>query len=499
MIKKAIFSVIILLLFVFTYAQNPVLVRDSPKYEEAYSCFLNLGDKSVISFASQYHDQLNNIHISFDNQFIINQNGKIEKSLIVDSCDYSTYGVMIGAMIKRQNYILQFGGLYGINGKNFSMLIRRVDTNLILISDTIFNLGNRVFSISDVIDDGPDMLLCGSVYDSLNSDIFVFRLNDSLQIVDSVYIPIQSSFFFNSVPIVTHDNELQLRISSRSLHAELLYKLNTSNLSVIDTLYSMLGLAWYIPNGYPLLLDDTFYLTTICSSMSFGQYPNDTSFYKIGWLKWDSLGSITDTIFPLKDSLFSDFVGLKKTMVMLGEDSIAVGYSHNFTNHGIPSDSTSVGVLYSSVSGLPRKMVYLGAGYNYTLENLMRFDNGNLLILVSRRLYQGNSFTKKTGFIAWLLDGSGNIIERFTLSDNKDYSIKLYPNPATDIMNIALISMNQHISDCQIIGLQGKTILYKQLHSKQAKIDVSKLAAGVYIIQGQTTTGAVFRRKFIKN
>jgi len=76
--------------------------------------------------------------------------------------------------------------------------------------------------------------------------------------------------------------------------------------------------------------------------------------------------------------------------------------------------------------------------------------------------------------------------------------VQLYPNPVNDILNMELSSKTQNIMEYQIIDLQGKLLQTKQLRAKQVKIDVSGLPSGIYIIQGQTNNGGIFRRKFIK-
>jgi hypothetical protein len=71
-------------------------------------------------------------------------------------------------------------------------------------------------------------------------------------------------------------------------------------------------------------------------------------------------------------------------------------------------------------------------------------------------------------------------------------SIKVYPNPTTDILNI---SSEKKITKTEVFSLVGEHILSDK--SGQANIDVANLATGTYIIQVHTAAG-VTSSKFVK-
>ena len=72
-------------------------------------------------------------------------------------------------------------------------------------------------------------------------------------------------------------------------------------------------------------------------------------------------------------------------------------------------------------------------------------------------------------------------------------TIKVYPNPTTDILNI---SSERKITKTEVFSLLGNRILSDK--SGQANIDVTNLAPGTYIIQVHTA-GKVASSKFVKN
>lgn len=71
--------------------------------------------------------------------------------------------------------------------------------------------------------------------------------------------------------------------------------------------------------------------------------------------------------------------------------------------------------------------------------------------------------------------------------------IKLYPNPASDQINIEL-PQNIDITGCSINNLLGQTVLKTKMTNK---LDVSSLQKGVYIVSLQTEYG-IWNGKFVK-
>lgn len=79
---------------------------------------------------------------------------------------------------------------------------------------------------------------------------------------------------------------------------------------------------------------------------------------------------------------------------------------------------------------------------------------------------------------------------------NLDKAIKLYPNPAKEILNIELpTNIDVIINGCTVTNLLGQT--FSQTFTNN-KIDVSQLQKGIYIIFLQTNYGK-WNGKFVKN
>lgn len=96
-------------------------------------------------------------------------------------------------------------------------------------------------------------------------------------------------------------------------------------------------------------------------------------------------------------------------------------------------------------------------------------------------------------------DTLGNLTGIFKSFDIKENNMKVFPNPVSDYLNINVGGKkNNQISKITIFDIQGKQILQKQINTSQTKLDVSRIANGIYILEAITNSGLLFREKFIK-
>ena len=69
----------------------------------------------------------------------------------------------------------------------------------------------------------------------------------------------------------------------------------------------------------------------------------------------------------------------------------------------------------------------------------------------------------------------------------KSSAISYYPNPAK---NSLMVENSQELTNITIYDLAGKVVLKQDANSKNVKLDVSKLAKGVYMMRAATKEGA---------
>ena len=96
------------------------------------------------------------------------------------------------------------------------------------------------------------------------------------------------------------------------------------------------------------------------------------------------------------------------------------------------------------------------------------------------------------GLVSLTGDGGGCIPEGISEVE-ADSFIALYPNPATDIVNIS-IKQNLNAESLQVIDFTGKTIFTVPVTSAEHQINVSDYAKGIYLIR----IGNITRKLFVK-
>ena len=116
-------------------------------------------------------------------------------------------------------------------------------------------------------------------------------------------------------------------------------------------------------------------------------------------------------------------------------------------------------------------------GYMFVSWNDGNTDNPRTIRVVADAEYIA-SFASVTG------------IEESAVSE-----IALFPNPATDILNI---TSSETISEIEIVNVMGQVVKRMEVNSDNAVCDVEDLKAGVYVVRIHTEGTVVSQRKFVK-
>jgi hypothetical protein len=88
---------------------------------------------------------------------------------------------------------------------------------------------------------------------------------------------------------------------------------------------------------------------------------------------------------------------------------------------------------------------------------------------------------------------SGDVLT-YSENINENNLLKIYPNPATEILNIETEGIMERI---MINDIYGRRILLEEPHSRKYILDITGLPAGLYIISVETSNG-IYSSKFIR-
>lgn len=88
------------------------------------------------------------------------------------------------------------------------------------------------------------------------------------------------------------------------------------------------------------------------------------------------------------------------------------------------------------------------------------------------------------------------IEDKTSIEESEKFSLKIYPNPVT---NILYIENNKPIKELNIIDITGRTILSKEIGSSKTELDVSYFEKGLYILNIQSDTSIQSKKIKVNN
>ena len=121
------------------------------------------------------------------------------------------------------------------------------------------------------------------------------------------------------------------------------------------------------------------------------------------------------------------------------------------------------------------------------------FSPAQLSNLVSNPIMHEFGVTSNLNNVVWY---DNLYIWRAPLSVNEfdTSSIKLYPNPATSVLNIEASMMIEKVT---VYNILGQEVISKSPNAELVLLDVSKLQSGIYIVK-TSINGNVSSSRFIK-
>ncbi len=81
------------------------------------------------------------------------------------------------------------------------------------------------------------------------------------------------------------------------------------------------------------------------------------------------------------------------------------------------------------------------------------------------------------------------------VSELTDNHISIYPDPATDILNI---TSSETISEIEIVNVMGQVVRRIEVNADNAVCDVEDLTSGVYVVRIHSASAMLSQRKFVK-
>lgn len=187
--------------------------------------------------------------------------------------------------------------------------------------------------------------------------------------------------------------------------------------------------------------------------------------------------------------------------------NITLDFAYKYAKMGEDTAYVQVTISDTMLAGSTDDVVlyvdYLELGTSvadWTLANFTMNPTGNTgtpnelsILAVSSTKGFFDLQTPTEGSTLWLdafqLGGVSGVLE------NQPILSKVYPNPATDVLNIQL---NTNASSVSILGLDGKVISTEKVNSNEVSVNVANLVSGMYVYEVTSTNGEVVRNSFLK-
>ena len=84
-----------------------------------------------------------------------------------------------------------------------------------------------------------------------------------------------------------------------------------------------------------------------------------------------------------------------------------------------------------------------------------------------------------------------------SVPEYSDVSMKIYPNPAGDILHVEFEGTDDPQGTLTVTNITGVAALTRECHDPVTQLDVSHLTPGLYVVSFRNAKGVVVR-KFVK-
>lgn len=173
--------------------------------------------------------------------------------------------------------------------------------------------------------------------------------------------------------------------------------------------------------------------------------------------------------------------------------------------NGMVTESTNIGYDLLVVKYNPEGEVILekfGGGESYDKAISSSIDT-NDNIYIAGFGYDSTRFddveTYYEGYYPFLLKLNNESITTGTQTTAYASSVKVYPNPVSDIVTVNMGKIDEAINSIQLLNINGSVLeVYESFAKKMTQIDLSQYMSGVYFLKIETIDNKYYRQKILK-
>ena len=424
---------------------------------------------------------------------VSNTDQKLDSVIFFMGLAYDWY-IMDVLIDSNYYYFIGFSGDFynsglGPNDSSMFMLktdyyLKPIDTNFFsVVNDEDINHGTSKFDYSG------NIITIGYYINSNNHfGSFINKISKNGDFLYSSTVPVDSNRWFINLMM---DSDYYYVFGYRWSNnvPRLLYKYDTT-LNLIDNyLISSKAQQYYSP----IIISNNSYFTS--GYISSSTYPSTRKFSII---KSTIEGILLDSIeYGIGDS--TNFPAFYDALCMQNGYLYFAGSVYNSDNTLPPYGENHPSNLYIAKVDTNLNIVWeklIGGDAYYSALNVIGTSDGGILMMASRNDITDNKNNLDVRLVK--LDSNGNITWTKDIETHNS-EIKVYPNPAKNILNIEF-SENIKSSNCKIdiYNNFGQVVLNSSTNTNKTKLDICGLKTGVYVLKIESEEGWTKSKKFIK-
>lgn len=409
------------------------------------------------------------------------------------------YTELAQASIYKDGYFYVFGTTNPQND-SINLVVTKMDTSFNIIERKLYPQikGGYFVSVLKTSNETDSTIYCiGTFFDfsiyMFRSFVYKYNFN-TMEIEKSVYLA--NGLLIYNLLVSESEDKYVATVSSSSFFSRALSYDSSFNLISDDTLYSTNYPGFTIQSVVNIKeYKDSLYLVLGSEPLS---YPINNPYYSIRVMILQVLDSnfqVQDYKYWYHDSLTDIAMSTENAIISNLDKEYFLGATvHN--NLHYPSDGLLIVKIDSALNTIWQKHIECTAAA-MRLINMHLTDDGGVLILYEEQVSITGADLKNSKLMK--IGPNGEVTSIIDLGKQiSKQAVNIFPNPATKEINLILKQPNQQIAHLSIIDIQGKIVLQKQINDKQAKLDVSSLCKGVYIVEGYTSKGKGFNGKFVR-
>ena len=414
----------------------------------------------------------------------IDKKGKIIKETIFD------YGSISHRVFRVGNEIVLFSTRNLTSPNQAYFIYTKMDTSLNIIFEKELSMPPGLYAsrYNVTMNSDSNFVITGTIntFSSPppNLNIFLYKVSSNGDSLNSLFMNGSFSSMRNCYGVAEKDKRNFAFISNFSYSSALgVFLIVDSTLNIIDTVDIQDDL---YDNFSPKLINDSIFI--ICTREANSSDIHISKINETGQIiKSESFGKNNSLAWPSYQNSLS--IGNDNVYFLVNVDFCKY---NPFLGLGAPS-SIMVGKLDFELN--TKWIQFYGGDYYYHAYNIKATSDGGCILIGS--LNDTINHNNKRDIFVIKLDSTGSSTWIRTIKIPEP-TVKIFPNPVSDYLNISIGANNDPINKITIYDIQGKQILQKQINVSQTKLNVSGLSKGVYIVEGITRSCAIFRERFVK-